>query len=211
MINKSKLYEDFEEHLMRDKKPSQYFNRVFHSDEFKEYPFKMLKDLEKIDQSPKYHPEGNVWNHTMLVVDNAAERKQLSEHPRAFMWAALLHDIGKPPTTKIRKGRITSYDHDRYGARVAREFLKEFTHDEDLIKRVTGLVRWHMQALFVVKNLPFADIEKMISEVSIDEMALLSLCDRLGRGEMTEDKIKDEKENIEIFIKKCKKYGEDKQ
>ena len=207
-MNKSEIYEEFEEHLMKDKRPSEYFNSIVQKEVFNEYPFKMLKDLIKIDQSPKYHPEGSVWNHTMLVVDNAAERKELSENSRAFMWAALLHDIGKGPTTKVRKGRITSYDHDRVGAKMTSEFLHQFTNDENFIKKVTSLVRWHMQALFVVKDLPFGDIGKMISEVSIDEMALLCLCDRLGRGDMTEEKIEEEKRNISIFVEKCKKYNE---
>lgn len=206
MLVINKLYEEFETHLMKDEKPSLYFNSLLGEGDLNEYPFNMIKALEKVNQSPKYHPEGSVWNHTMLVVDNAARKKELSEHPQAFMWAALLHDIGKPPTTKVRKGRITSYDHDIYGARMAREFLEEFTEDEGLIEKVTKLVRWHMQALFVVKDLPFADIEKMVSEVSIDEIALLSLCDRLGRGEMNLEKVKEEEENIRMFIQKCKSH-----
>jgi putative nucleotidyltransferase with HDIG domain len=40
------------------------------------------------------------------------------------MWAALLHDIGKPDTTKQYKGRITSYDHDKAGALIARKFYQ---------------------------------------------------------------------------------------
>ena len=76
------------------------------------------------------------------------------------MWGALLHDLGKAPTTKIRKGKITSYDHDKVGAELCREFLEVFTDDEEFIKQVTALVRWHMQTLFVIKNLPFADVKR---------------------------------------------------
>jgi hypothetical protein len=68
-----------------------------------------------------------------------------------------------------------------------------------------------MQALFVVKDLPFADIGKMISEISIDEIALLCLCDRLGRGDMTEERVKEEKNNIGIFTEKCRKYKKKKE
>ena len=63
-----------------------------------------------------------------------------------------------------------------------------------------------MQLLFVVKDLPFAEIKNMLSDVSLDEIALLSICDRLGRGELTENKIREEKANIETFIKKCEKH-----
>ena len=62
----------------------------------------MLSSLVKIQQSPSHHPEGNVWNHTMLVIDKAAERKYKSKDPRIH-WAALFHDIGKTPATKIRR------------------------------------------------------------------------------------------------------------
>lgn len=205
MEDKKILFQEIDKHLMNDEKPSRYFYKILNDEYFfKEYPFDMIAKLTDISQSPKYHPEGSVWNHAMLVVDNAAQRKGSSKYPRAFMWGALLHDIGKPPTTRVRKGKITSYDHDIVGSKMAREFLQFFNEEEKFIEVVTSLVRWHMQALFVVKDLPFADVKKMVSEVDIDEIALLTLCDRLGRGSMTEDKISEEEENIKIFIRKCK-------
>ena len=202
-----KLFKEFEKHLMEDDKPSIYFTKIINDESLiKEYPYTLLGSLVDTKQSPVHHPEGNVWIHTMLVVDNAAKVKGLSENPRAFMWGALLHDLGKAPTTKIRKGKITSYDHDRTGAELCRKFLETFTNEEEFIKRVTALVRWHMQTLFVMKDLPFGDIKSMTSEISIREIALLSQCDRLGRGEISESKISEEKENIKAFIRKCEEY-----
>ena len=202
-----KIFEEFEKHLMEDKKPSIYFEKAVNNRNiFGEFPFTLLRDLVDTEQSPEHHPEGNVWIHTMLVVDNAAKVRDLSEDPRAFMWGALLHDLGKAPTTKIRKGKITSYDHDKVGAELCRKFLNEFTEEEEFIEKVIALVRWHMQTLFVIKNLPFGDIKSMSLEVSIKEIALLSQCDRLGRGGISEDKIKEEKENIKTFIRKCEEY-----
>ncbi|MDF2672264.1 MAG: phosphohydrolase [Clostridiales bacterium] len=204
MINKYEIFKEFDKHLMEDSEPSTYFKGLIKSGSYPdEDPFKMLSDLIDTPQSPEHHPEGSVWNHTMLVVDRAAGRKDKSENPHVFMWSALLHDLGKAPTTKIRKGRITSYDHDKWSKRMAVEFLKDFTDDVDFIDKVSKMVRWHMQLLFVVKNLPFAETERMVQEVSIDEMALLSLCDRLGRGNMTEEKAEEEKENLRIFKQKC--------
>ncbi|PAB57857.1 HD domain-containing protein [Anaeromicrobium sediminis] len=201
------IYKDFEKHLMEDEKPSDYFNRIFEEEPaLSKYPFTMLSDLKKIEQSPKHHPEGNVWNHTMLVVDNAAIRKDNSTNPKAFMWAALLHDLGKVPATKIRKGRITAYDHDKFGKRLSQDFLKELGADEDIINMVSKMVRWHMQILFVVKSLPFANIKRMVAETNPDDMALLCLCDRLGRGQTSREAIAAEERNVEIFIQKCKDY-----
>jgi len=190
-------------HLLGDEQPSLYLNEISETELFQQYPLKLLNNLKKANQSPKHHPEGNVWNHTMLVVDEAARVKNESNSKKAFMWAALLHDIGKPDSTKIRNGRITSYDHDKIGAELARKFLTEFTDDDEFIKKVTMLVRWHMQILFVVKNLPFADIETMKSQVDITEVALLGLCDRLGRLYANRG---EEEENIRAFMERCSAY-----
>lgn len=205
MQNLLEIFNEFNKHLIEDKKPSEYFNVEVNKDYFnKTYPLTMLSDLIKIDQSIEHHPEGNVWNHTMLVLDLAAEKKEKSKEPNVFMWAALLHDLGKALTTKVRKGKITAYDHDIVGEELAFKFLREFNENDEFIYKVSKLVRWHMQVLFVVKDLPFAQIDMMISEVDINEVALLTLCDRLGRGDMNYEKEKKEKKNIEIFIDKCR-------
>ncbi|MDV3426251.1 MAG: HDIG domain-containing protein [Bacillota bacterium] len=205
MTEKAILFNDFNKHLLNDIKPSEYFNKeISTKDYFSEYPFYLLKVLTDTPQSPLYHPEGSVWNHTMMVLDNAALLKNKSRDSRAFMWAALLHDIGKAPTTKIKNGKITSYDHDVSGADLAFRFLSELTAEGDFVEKVTRLVRWHMQPLYVSKGLPFAHIEEMNSQVSIDETALFSLCDRLGRGGLTEDKVKAEKDVIKRFTESCK-------
>lgn len=199
-----KTFQEFERHLMEDETPSTYFNKVINDKSiYQQYPYTLIRNLVDTPQSPLHHPEGNVWKHTLLVIDNAAKVKHLSENSRAFMWGALLHDLGKAPTTKVKKGKITSYGHDKVGAEIVKTFLEALTEDSLLIKQVTALVRWHMQTLFVTKDLPFADVNKMTKDISIKEIALLSECDRLGRGEMNEDKIKDEKENIEAFIRIC--------
>ena len=201
---KINIFNEFEKHLMEDEKPSAYFISLIGSDILKQiYPFTMLGDLMRVPQSPQHHPEGSVWNHTMMVIDNAAKRKNQSEDMRAFMWAALLHDIGKTSTTKVRKDKITAYDHDKVGETLASKFLKEFSEDETFINKVAIMVKWHMQPLFVAKDMPFADVDKMNQEASIDEIALLSVCDRLGRGEMTSDRIKKEIDSIECFRKKA--------
>ncbi|MEG0771711.1 HDIG domain-containing metalloprotein [Clostridium sp.] len=199
-------YLEFEKHLMEDEKPSEYFNELIDSGTYpSKHPFTMISDLIKTEQNLEYHPEGSVWNHTMMVVDEAAKRKNNSENPRVFMWAALLHDIGKGPTTKVRKGKITSYDHDEVGERMAREFLEFFEEDKEFVNEVAGLVRWHMQILFVVKELPWQDVEKMNEETSIDEIALLGKCDRMGRGDMNKSNIEKEEKNVKIFLEKSKK------
>ncbi len=207
MKNSEKIFKDFDKHLLEDEKPSEYFNSMVETELFENiYPLTMLRDLIQTPQSPVHHSEGNVWKHTMLVIDEASKLKDSSKDPKVFMWAALLHDLGKAQTTKIRKGRITSYDHDIVGKKLSIDFLKKFDCKEDFIEKVSYLVRWHMQTLFVVKNMPFANIKDMVLEGNFEEVALLSLCDRLGRGGMTLEKIKEENINIKIFIEKCRNF-----
>jgi putative nucleotidyltransferase with HDIG domain len=197
------LYDTFKEmdmHLKMDDKPSFYFNGLSNTPIFRSYPFNMLVDLKNTHQSKKHHPEGNVWNHTMLVLDEAAKVKEQSTDIRAFMWAALLHDIGKPGTTKVRKGRITAYGHDILGAELSGRFLREFTDDEAFVSKVVSFVRWHMQILYVVNDLPFADIKAMKAQSDIRDIALLGLCDRLGRA--GRNRIEEES-NIAKFMEKC--------
>lgn len=202
---RAETFLSMDRHLLEDDKPSEYFKSLSDTGVYTEYPFTMLGRLKDTQQSPIYHPEGSVWNHTMLVIDEAAKVKSKSSDSRVFMWAALLHDIGKPDTTRTRRGRITSYDHDRLGAKMSKEFLEQFKSDiesnvdNDFIKKVTALIRWHMQILFVIKSLPFADIKSMKDQVPVYDIALLGLCDRLGR--LGADR-EIEEENIRIFLEK---------
>jgi putative nucleotidyltransferase with HDIG domain len=205
MIDLKHVFEEFDKHLLEDDEPSKYFEAKLKQGLFNEvYPLTMLGALVKTPQSVQHHPEGNVWIHTMMVVDKAAKHKIESGSPRIFMWAALLHDLGKPDTTKTRKGKITAYDHDRLGERLAVKFLTPLTEDKEFIDAIAKMVRWHMQTLFVVKDMPFADIDTMLKQVKLEEIALLTLCDRLGRGKMTAEKEAHERENIAQFIKKSR-------
>jgi tRNA nucleotidyltransferase (CCA-adding enzyme) len=197
-------FSEFEAHLLRDEKPSVYFTSLINEGGFPdEYPFSMILELKRIQQQKEHHPEGDVFNHTMQVTDIASTVKHKSKDPREFMWAALLHDLGKIPATKLRKGKITAYDHDKEGEKLARSFLQHCTEDETFISRVCALVRWHMQVLFVAHNMPFADLPAMLRSVDANEIALLTLCDRLGRGEKTQKAIETENKNIDLFLARC--------
>lgn len=194
------LFSDLTRHLCADFKPSEYLNQRLAAGDFDEYPFTMLKILEDIPQSPIHHPEGCVWNHVCLVVDYGAQVRQQSRDPLVFMWAALLHDLGKSKTTRERRGRITAYEHDTVGMHMAVEFLSELTEDEALIKKVSMLVKYHMHPLYILKKLPFGNLQAMKADTDIREIALLGFCDRMGR---TGSKGEDENKSINDFLLKC--------
>lgn len=194
--NENPLFLEITKHLLEDEKPSIYLNSSLQEPWFSGYPFKMLYDLKGTKQSPEHHPEGDAWNHTLLVVDKAAKIKGLSKNPGVFMWAALLHDIGKPSTTRVKKGKITSYNHDKVGEKLAREFLEYCVDNMEFIEEVSNLVSYHMHILYVVRDLPFANRKGLLRETDAREVAMLGYCDRMGRTNQDERKVR---EDIELF------------
>jgi putative nucleotidyltransferase with HDIG domain len=189
-----------EYHLMTDDAPSAYLKEQSAAGALDGHPFSMLKKLRDTPQSPVHHPEGSVWNHTLLVVDEAAKHKSASRDPRAFMWAALLHDIGKPATTRKRGDKITAYNHETVGAKLSEEFLRGWSEDARFLDKVTQLVKYHMQLLYVNKHLPFMDLAGMKKHTDIREIALLGLCDRLGRKGADPAA---EEEQVALFLRLC--------
>ncbi len=208
-MNKEEVYKQLQGVLLDSNKPSEELKLILLKEEIKSlYPFSLITVLLSVPQNPEYHPEGSVWNHVMMVVDEAAKRRHLSDDKASFMWAALLHDLGKATTTRKRKGRLTSYDHDKVGESLVLDFFNSFQDiNEDFKYRVSKLTRWHMQALFVIKQLPFADIEKMIREVDIQELALLTLSDRLGRGGISKQEAQKTYQEIDEFLRKVSKVS----
>ena len=109
-----------------------------------------LEALARCPQDPEWHPEGDVWTHTAMVVDEAAKRKHQFSYPEqvALMVGALLHDIGKPPVTAMIDGRIKSPGHEAEGVPLATAILDALqVHTLDgypVRQQVLGLVAWHM-------------------------------------------------------------------
>ena len=188
-----------DEILLNSSKPSIEIKKLIDEGEFDEKPFIKIKKLQDVEQNLVHHPEGNVLNHTLMVVDKASEYKEKSKNKRVFMWAALLHDLGKLTTTKVRKGKITAYGHDLQGEILSRQFLHQLTDDEAFIDDVCILVKHHMQPLFYDKKLPFFKDKEIIEDSDYEEISLLSMADRLGRANLCEEKIKMEEKRINNF------------
>lgn len=205
-MNNKELFLKVNDILLNYDNPSENIKKLIDEGEFDKYPFNKIRDLKNIQQNLEHHPEGNVLNHTLLVIDKASKYKEKSKDKKVFMWSALLHDIGKLTTTKYRKGRITSYSHDLEGEILTKKFLSELSDDEKFIEEVSTLVKYHMQPLFYDKKLPFFEEEKIVKESDYNEIYLLSMSDRLGRLNLDKEKIKKEKKRVDNF----KNFFEDK-
>lgn len=201
-MNNRELFKVLEKHILEDKVPSKFLISLNEEGELENSFLEIVKELEKVQQEKKHHPEGNVWNHTLQVLDEAASLRELANNKREFIWAALLHDIGKKDTTKMRKGRWTAYDHDRVGAKLAENILRNVVEDDKFIRDVSNLIRYHMSYLYIDKNLPFAKPEEMVLNSDLHDIALLTYCDRVGRGEKSLDEKKKILNSINDFIEK---------
>jgi poly(A) polymerase len=103
--------------------------------------------LRGVQQPAEFHPEGDVWVHTLLLLSHMA-------HPSSELaWGVLLHDIGKPPTFEIGShGRETFPNHASVGAEMAEAILRRLKCSKDMIEQVRTLVHYHMS---------FADVKRM--------------------------------------------------
>ena len=196
-VNKLK---EIQENLLICDKPSIYLEEIKTS--LKNTPLEVLIDLEKIEQNKKYHPEGNVWNHLKQVVDTAAKIKDYANDKGSFMLGALLHDLGKGTTTKKNKqGRLISYNHDTEGEKIADKILTYYGYKDEEKQRILNLVRYHMHHLYIIKNLPFAKTNELVKDVDLNDMVLMFVSDRLGRGQVEKEKKLSEIEDIQEVIR----------
>ena len=150
-IAKERVYEETNKVLLKSIKPSIYFNMLREMDQLKSFP--NLERLINVRQNPTWHPEGDVWNHTMEVIDKAALVRDQTSFPLGFMYAALLHDIGKADaTTKGLDGQIRSLNHETIGAQLVPGALSKLTTDVKLKSYVENLVENHMTPHFMTRK-----------------------------------------------------------
>lgn len=206
-----KIFKIIENILLNDENPSKSLNKIRHTEQFEKSIFNLLNKLETIDQDKTFHPEGNVWNHVCMVVDKGSIYKEFTDDKRSFMLGTLLHDLGKITTTKWIRGRWRSYDHDKVGANKAREIMNKVSDDVMLNERVEELVRYHMHHIYLGKDLPFSNIHGLIATKNINDIILMFLCDKLGRGQqLSSDKVIVFNDVLEI-LNKIEKYTGEKE
>lgn len=189
-----------QDNLLIYNKPSTYLEEIKPS--LKNTPLEPLINLEKVEQNKKYHPEGNVWNHLKQVVDIAAKVKEYANDKGTFMLGALLHDLGKGTTTKKNKqGRIISYNHDIEGEKIVDKILTYYGYEKCEKQRILNLVKYHMHHLYIIKNLPFARTSELVKEVDLNDMILMFVSDRLGRGQVEKENKLSDIEDIQQVIR----------
>ncbi len=146
-----RIYEELRKLLVKARKLSLGFEFLSRAQLLRFFP--EIESLQGVPQDPKWHPEGDVWVHTMLVIDEAAALRNRDDEDLALMYAALCHDFGKPTVSVEHDGRVRTPRHDVIGARMAREFLERLRAPDRLCDQVEALVKYHLApALFVAQG-----------------------------------------------------------
>jgi len=152
--------------------------------------FPELLALSGCPQEPEWHPEGDVWVHTLQVVDQARRRIDGLSRPQqiAVMLGAVCHDFGKPATTALIDGRIRSMDHEEQGVAPAAVFLDRLNLHSidgyDVRKQVLGFVAQHLKpgAWYKVRDeVGDGAFRRLAHKVDLELLARVAKADCLGR------------------------------
>lgn len=143
-LSKERVEEEMKKALLKADMPSVFFEVLREMDQLGVW-FPELQQLIGLEQDPIYHPEGDVWTHTMEVIDRAAQLREKVSDPYRFMLLALTHDFGKIVTTEEKNGRIHAYGHETEGMPLAESFLKRITNEKDVLDYVLNMVPLHMK------------------------------------------------------------------
>lgn len=144
--------------------------------------------LDGLEQDPQWHPEGNVWEHTLQVVDAAAgltigDREQ----DLMLLWSALCHDLGKAGTTELIDGRIRSPGHTELSGELAVRLMERIVNHQVVVRGAAKLSIHHLKPhdFFVNNASPkaFKRLALALSpETRLERLAALAVADYRGRN-----------------------------
>ena len=106
-----------------------------------------IERMKGVEQPPQFHPEGDVWIHTLLLLE-----KLPAGVSSTLAWGALLHDVGKPPTFRVAPDRIRFDGHVEVGVRMAEEICRRLRFSNEDTEQILSLVANHMR---------FGDVQRM--------------------------------------------------
>lgn len=188
-LSHERIFDEWKKLILLGAQPSIGLNFLKESGWIKYFP--QLESLIGCQQDPEWHPEGDVWTHTLHCMDAFAREKINNDVEDLIIgFAVLCHDFGKPATTEIIDGRIRSPRHDLKGDNPTRRFLSDMTRQKDLINDVIALVQNHMRPFeFYKTNASDSAIRKLARKVKrIDRLVRVASADMHGRPPKTVSK-----------------------
>lgn len=205
-LPKERILEELKKALLKSPKPSLFFESLRQMNKL-DYWFKEIEELINVKQNNIYHKEGDVWNHTMMVLDEGVKYREKVNNPFGFMLSCLTHDFGKTVCTEMNNGVIISYKHDIVGVEITETFIRRISNENNLRDYVLPLVENHMKPnMLCAAQSSIKSTNKMFDSVS-DPLALiyLSICDDKGR--ITADFI-EESNNVAFLHERLDIYNE---
>lgn len=182
-LSVERVFDELCKALLKAEKPSVFFRALRRMDHLKEY-FTEIEACVGVKQNPAYHPEGDVFEHTMLVLDSAAALRGRAQWPLGFMVAALTHDLGKPLATAVQPdGKITSYGHEVLGLEVCERQLRRLTNHAKLIEYAKNMMWLHMRPNVLAQCRSKKKKTRQMFDLSVcpEDLILLSRADATGK------------------------------
>ena len=128
--------------------------------------------MQGVEQPPQYHPEGDVWIHTLLALEGLGEEDVSPE----LALGTLLHDVGKPPTFRVGEDRIRFDGHVEVGAQMTEALCERLRLSRDARRHVVALVKDHLQFMNVPNMRP-ATLRRFMAQPHFDDLVLLYRAD----------------------------------
>ncbi len=182
-LSAERVFDEWSKLLLKGVKPSSGLAFLRDCGWVRHYP--ELLALIGVEQDPEWHPEGDVWNHTLHCLDAFAHARTGDAWEDLVVgFAVLCHDFGKAVTTRKEKdGRWHAYGHEAAGEPIARAFLERMTRHKDLVDSVLPLVVCHMMPLALWRDKAgAASIRRLARRVGrIDRLVRVDDADRRGR------------------------------
>ena len=181
-LPKERVYIEFKKLLLKSPKPSIGFELMRELGVIERY-FPELYALIGVPQSPIWHPEGDVWTHTLMALDKMVELKMGDEkYDLKMMFAILCHDLGKATHTQINPDKISAIGHEKAGVEPTKSLLYRLTNEHDFIESILPLVRYHLApSIYFRGEAKDSTIRKLATKVNIEELVTVARADFLGR------------------------------
>ena len=195
-LSKERVMLELEKALLQAEHPSVFFETLREMNQLRPW-FSEVADLIGVPQNPRFHTEGDVWNHTMLVLDAAAQYRERAGRTLGLMLAALTHDFGKPATTELESGVFHAYGHEEAGAALAERFLRRLTNETALSEYVSNLTALHMKPNVIVASGASIKTSNRMFDRAVDPEALICLSMADGQGTISRYPYVSCEENLE--------------
>ncbi|HLB94064.1 MAG TPA: HD domain-containing protein [Candidatus Babeliales bacterium] len=209
-ISRERIEQEFQKLFLKSQRPSLGIRWLQELDRLKDI-LPELYHAVGVPQNIKWHPEGDVFEHSMQALDavirefhdgNSTSPYTISDQVQELLkslkcdlvqlrillcWAAICHDLGKAVTTKLIDGLYRSFGHEIAGVELSKKLLKRVTEQKDLLKTVPKLVLYHMRpGQYITQKVRASTYKKLALQLAPDAnlllLAQLARADRAGRN-----------------------------